>query len=131
VFLNALEWEKSNDGRSDARRTDERGYPIPLPEPLRTRLVAMWVLAAAAAGASLTEYMVAGGDSATWQVAAFVVFGFVPGTAAGLALAAKERGVALPTSVAAGLVALLVALAAFLVLAVLVVVGMALSHTGT
>jgi uncharacterized protein (DUF2062 family) len=53
------------------------------------------------------------------------------GPASGLMFARKERDVAVPTPVAAGLAAFLFALGVpFVVFVVIVVLGMAISHTG-
>lgn len=114
-----------------ARRTDERGYPEPLPETLRTRLTAGWVVLAAVAGSFVVLVVAVGGSAAWWAVAATVLVSLASGLIAGLAFASKERDFVVPTPIAAGVVAFALAIVVPLLLwGVFLFVALAVTHTG-
>jgi hypothetical protein len=114
-----------------ARPTDERGYPIPLPEAMRKRVTSACVLTATAAGSSFPIYAAARGGLVWWSILLTATMSLFPGLVAGLAFARKDREVALPTPVAAGVAAFVVALAApFVVYGVLLVTWMFTRHYG-
>jgi hypothetical protein len=114
-----------------ARRTDERGYPQPLPEPLRTRLTIAWIVFAAVAGACVVLSIALEGSVAWWAAAAACAVSLLSGLIGGLAFADKERDLVIPTPIAAGVSAFGIAVLLPVVLWWLfVIVGMAITHTG-
>lgn len=111
-----------------ARRLDDRGYPQPLPDRLRGRLVRLSVGAGAGAAAVLVLVLV---GTQWWAVPVVLVLGVVPGVLVGLAFAARDRELAIPTPAAAGIAAFVVAFATpFAVYAVYIVLWLIHIHAG-
>jgi hypothetical protein len=90
------------------RRLDERGYPQPLPGRLRTRLVRGSVGLGAGAAALVVLALV---GTRWWTLAVVLLLGLAPGVLVGLAFAARDRELAVPTPFAAGIAAFVVAFA--------------------
>jgi hypothetical protein len=94
------------------------------------RFASLWVFVAAAVGTAIPVRVVtSGGNVVWWAWVLLIAAGLVPGIAAGRRFAHKERDVALPTPLAAGVAAFIVALGSpFVVLALLFLIWLATGH---
>jgi hypothetical protein len=94
------------------------------------RLASLWVFVAAAVGTAIpVRVATLGGNVVWWAWVLLIAVGLVPGIAAGRRFAQKERDVALPTPLAAGVVAFIVGLGSpFVFLALWFLIWLATGH---
>lgn len=101
-----------------------------LPARWIERLAFVWVLVGAVVGTAIpVRALTAGGNVAWWAWILLAASGLVPGIAAGRWFANRERDVALPTPIAAGVASLLVGLGSpFVFLALWFLAWLATGH---
>jgi hypothetical protein len=94
----------------------------------RKFLTTAWTVAGAVGGAAVAlGPITSGGNVAWWGWAIYVLVGIGPGVLAGNLFARRERDVAIPTPLAAGVAAFVVSVVSPFVY---IVVVMAVTHTG-